>query len=317
MRWLFCLLLLGGCRAPELSLPEVAGPPRAPSIEAGPSFAPEEIEVPEGFVHLPAGDFVRGVPAQDDQENPASPAHEVRITRDFFLARTEVTVAQFRAFVEATAHETDAEKQGEGGVDNGHAKRAGITWSNPPFPQEDDHPVIEVSWRDAVAYADWRSAQDGLKRCYAGKVAPIACSGWRLPTEAEWEWAARGAGKDAVPGVSITRFGCEPDPALAAIAWTCANSGNRTHPVASLAADERGLHDLHGNVWEWVHDWYDDYGAAELIDPTGPRKESDKVIRGGGWGSRASDVSATARADDPPDAAFDNLGFRLARTVSP
>ncbi len=299
-------MLLAGCRAPELSLPEVAGPPRPPSIEAGPSFAPEVIEVPEGFVHLPAGDFVRGTPPQDSQEKSASPAHPVRITKDVFLGRTEVTVAQFRAFVEATAHETGAQKRGEG-----------VTWSNPPFAQEDDHPVIEVSWRDAVAYADWRSSQDGLERCYADKMAPIACTGWRLPTDSEWEWAARGTAKEPVPGVAITGIGCAPDPALSRVAWTCANAQSGTHPVASLTPTERGPHDLHGNVWEWVHDWHEDYGVAELVDPAGPPKGKEKVLRGGGWGSPASEVSATARAAEPPDTASDSLGFRLARTVSP
>lgn len=332
--WVGCLPWLAGCgsapqgdpAAPAAAPPSAAAPVEPPPTTAartpGPksgssgSASPESgppgfVLPPPGFVLIPPGEFVRGTA---DVEASAPP-HAVRLTRGFLLGRTEVTVGEFEAFVAATAWVTDAEKRGRGGVDNGNGERAGVTWTAPPFPQRADHPVVEVSWRDATAYADWRSAQDGLPACYAEDIRPLDCGGWRLPTEAEWEWAARGSSLEALPGVTTTARGCEPDPALGSVAWTCSNSGGGTHPVGSLEPNARGLHDLHGNVWEWVHDWFDDYPSGELVDPAGPASESDKVIRGGGWGSRTSDVTATVRADDPPDAAFDNLGFRLARTA--
>lgn len=273
---------------------------------------PVEGAAPDGFVLVPSGRFVMGSPADEvgrlDNEGPT---HPVTITRPFLLGRTEVTVREFREFVSATKHRTTAEVTGVGGAANGHEQRPGLTWSKPPFAQTDDHPVVEVSWHDAVAFADWRSRRDGLPACAADG---LACAGWRLPTEAEWAWAARAGTTGPFP-TPVRARGCEPDPALDRIAWTCSNAGGRTHPVGTKAPNAWGLHDLQGNVWEWTSDWFDDYPRGPQVDPVGPASESDRVIRGGGWGSRVGDARLAVRVDDPPDRAFDNLGFRLARTA--
>ncbi len=296
---MLALVLFAGCRG--------EAPVEAPRVQ------PVEGTAPTGFVLVPAGRYTRGSPkAEPGRLDNEGPTHAVELSRPFLLGRTEVTVREFGEFVRATGHVTQAEKSGVGGAENGHAERPGLTWKSPPFAQGDDHPVVEVSWHDAVAYADWRSAVDGLSRCSA-EPKP-GCLGWRLPTEAEWEWAAR-AGTTGPFSAPVSSAGCEPDAQLAAIAWTCANAAGATHPVGALAANPWGLHDMHGNVWEWTQDWFDDYRRGDQVDPVGPSEESDKVIRGGGWGSRAGDCRAAVRVDDPPDKAFDNLGFRLARTA--
>ena len=300
-----CLIVVGivgaGCGR--------AGPVEPAVVE------PVEGDAPAGFVLVPAGTYTRGSPKREvGRLANEGPAHRVRISRPFLLSRTEVTVREFREFVSATGHLTRAEIAGVGGAENGHSERAGLTWRSPPFVQHDDHPVVEVAWTDVVAYADWRSTIDGLAPCYTGSSPAPDCGGWRLPTEAEWEWAAR-AGTTGAFSVGVSARGCEPDAALAAVAWTCANSGGGTHPVGTRAANPWGLHDMHGNVWEWTADWFDEYRRGEQVDPRGPALESDKVIRGGGWGSRVADCRAAVRVDDPPDKAFDNVGFRLARTA--
>ena len=292
----------------------VAGCGRGAPV-ADPQVERVEGVAPEGFVLVPAGRYTRGSPRSEAGRLPnEGPTHRVRISRPFLLARTEVTVREFREFVRATGHITQAESAGVGGAENGHAERPGLSWKAPPFPQQDDHPVVEVAWSDAAAYADWKSAADGLPRCYASAASGPDCLGWRLPTEAEWEWAAR-AGTTGPFSVSVSAAGCEADAGLAAIAWTCANSGGGTHPAGGRAANPWGLHDMHGNVWEWTNDWFDDYGRGEEVDPTGPAIESDRVVRGGGWGSRVGDCRSAVRVDDPPHKAFDNVGFRLARTA--
>jgi formylglycine-generating enzyme len=301
-------------RSIVLALWLVAGCGREAPVEA-PRVEPVQAVAPPGFVVVPAGRFTRGSPkAEAGRLDNEGPTHPVTLSRPFLLASHELTVREFRAFVTATGYVTQAEQAGVGGAENGHAERPDLTWKAPPFVQTDDHPVVEVSWYDATAYADWRSVSDGLTACYTEGQPVPRCAGWRLPTEAEWEWAAR-AGTTGPFSVSVSGKGCEPDPALAAIAWTCANAGGTTHPVGEKAPNTWGLYDLHGNVWEWTHDWFDDYRTGPLTDPSGPATESDKVLRGGGWGSRAGDCRAAVRVDDPPQKAFDNLGFRLARSL--
>ncbi len=299
------LALTAGCR-------DAPAPPAPPdNLQPRPAVTP-----PDGFVVVPAGTYRRGSPpGERGREDDEGPVHAVTLSRPFLLAKTEVTVAGFRAFVEATGHVTDAERSGWAMGRNGHERRDGLTWRSPPFEQGDDHPVVLVSWNDAVAYADWRSRADGLTPCYAADFDP-ACPGWRLPTEAEWEWAARAGSGGSFPGGEPDAGGCDEDPAVARVAWYCGNSEGGTHPVGALAADAWGLHDMQGNAWEWVHDPYSAYRSDPLVDPLGGTDLADRTNRGGGWGSRIEDLRVTVRVDDPPDVGFDNLGLRLARTLT-
>ena len=285
--------------------------PVAPSAVAP---APS-VEVPPTAVVIPPGSFTMGSPQDDPgREDDEGPTHRVTLTRGFVMDRTEVTRAEFEAFVSASGHVTDVETAGWGQVENGHTRQDGVSWRSPPTPHGDvfgpTHPVVLVSWRDAVAFADWRSARDGLAPC-----REPACDGWRLPTEAEWEWAARAGSTESHPGGGVEARNCAGDPVLARRAWFCGTSEGAPHPVGGLAPNAWGLHDMQGNVWEWTADWYGGYGRKPATDPRGSDDEEDKTSRGGGWGSRVEDCRVTMRTADPPDVGYDNTGFRLVRSI--
>lgn len=264
------------------------------------------IPAPPGMVHVPGGTTRIGA---DDGSPDERPAFVARVN-PFFMDAHPVTVAAFRAFVEATGHVTDAERHGDGGVLD---LRTGewrlvprATWRRPMGldkpPASEDHPVTQVSWRDASAYARW-----------AGK---------RLPTEIEWEHAARG-GRD-----SRTRYpwGDAPAPGgrYRANTWQGAFPGGNTmadgfaftSPVGSFGPTVLGLSDMAGNVWEWTSDWYRPY--AERDRPFQPRPASEKVQRGGSFlcGTEfCHGYRVSARSHATPDTALFHVGFRCARDL--
>src|SRR5262249_22191884 len=151
-----------------------------------------------------------------------------------------VTRGQFRPFVEATGYQTEAETDWKGawGWDEAHenwVQDPKFTWRRPGFDQKDDHPVVNVSWNDASAFCDWIAEKEGVH--------------YRLPTEAEWEYACRAGSK--------TRYSFgDDDKSLGKYAWYSANSGGKTHQVGAKRANDFRLYDMHGNVWEWCRDWY-------------------------------------------------------------
>jgi formylglycine-generating enzyme required for sulfatase activity len=220
------------------------------------------------MVLIPEGPFIMGSEADDPDETPQRqvdlPAFEI----DLF----EVTNVQFAAFVEATGYQTDEEKGG------------GAGWRSFYSEDKDNHPAVKISWNDAVAYCQW-----------AGK---------RLPTEAEWEKAARGTEGRIYP------WGDDWDPEKANVRAT----GYRgTISVGSLAAgvSPYGVFDMAGNVWEWTCDWYQPYVGSSYQDPY--YGERFRVTRGGGWFEEADTVRTSNRNSTSPIAANDDLGFRCAR----
>jgi formylglycine-generating enzyme len=283
------------------------------------------------LVSIPAGEFFMGgqesaeslVKAFPAYRRPADffkdeyPRHRVRITKPFQLGKHEVTVGQFRHFVENTGYKTEAERDGLGGwgYDAAQGKCRGrdttFNWRNPGFAQTDDHPVLNVTWNDAVAFCKWLSAKEGKT--------------YRLPTEAEWEYACR-AGAD-------TRYSNGDDPAaLAKVANVGDDKGRTTFPhvqeidlpkegpvkftlpVGSFPPNRFGLCDMHGNVWEWCSDWYaaDSYGRSPVDDPSGPDSGLRRVRRGGAWHSFPLWARAAFRNWNRPDSRCVNLGFRVA-----
>jgi formylglycine-generating enzyme required for sulfatase activity len=289
------------------------------------------------FVLVPDGEFQMGSSkardgdAQDD-EMVRSEKHRVRITRAFYLAATEVTVGQFRRVVEATGYRTEAESDGEGGYGWNEAKKKyerdpKYTWRNPGFPQTDDHPVTNVSWNDAVAYCNALSKGEGLKPYYSGQGELLGGDGYRLPTEAEWEYACRAG--------TTTRYQSGDDPeTLATVGnvadgtakskypgWTTITARDGyvyTAPVGRFLANAFGLYDMHGNVWEWCGDGYksDYYMESPVDDPRGPSRPSDRVVRGGGWYYDPQLARSAARYRNAPGDRYSVLGFRPARGQS-
>ncbi len=249
-----------------------------PRSQAGGGGASVSVGAPAGYVEIPAGVFMMGSTPTEEGRNSDETQHEVRITRPFWLKTTEVTQGEWEAVM---------------GSNPSRFKACGSNC-----------PVEKVSWIDAVAYLNELSAREGLESCYGGdgSFRGLGCPGYRLPTEAEWEYAAR-AGKAG-----------EPAEELDLVAWYDRNSVVKTHPTGSKDSNAWGLYDMLGNVWEWVHDKYGPYGGAET-DPVGPSSGSRRVLRGGSWGNSASYVRAAVRAGDSPAKRNDNVGLRPARSI--
>jgi formylglycine-generating enzyme required for sulfatase activity len=255
------------------------------------------------LVLVPAGEFQMGSSADEikswndwfkQQENLKSvdidregPQHRVRITRPFYLGAYTVTVGQFRKFVEDSGHDA-----GTASYDKDKS------WRNAFPDQTDQHPVVNVSWDDAVAFCGWLGRKEGKT--------------YRLPTEAEWEYACRAG--------STARY-CfgndEEEKELGDYAWYEKNSESRTHPVGEKRANAFGLYDMHGNVWQWCADWYDSgyYAASPTDDPPGPSTGSYRVSRGGSWYHPARLCRSAARYHIEPGHRFILLGFRVARSA--
>jgi formylglycine-generating enzyme required for sulfatase activity len=178
-------------------------------------------------------------------------------------------------------------------------------------------PVLGLTWYEAVAYCNALSAFEDRTPAYAVSGTDVEwnreADGWRLPTEAEWEWLCRAESATAFTNGPITDQSCE-DPLLDLVGWYCGNSGNAPQPVGGLAANAFGLRDVHGNAMEWCWDWYAGYPSQAGLDPAGPLGGFLKVIRGGGWFNQAKACRAAARETCPPDSRLDYVGLRVVRT---
>jgi formylglycine-generating enzyme required for sulfatase activity len=275
------------------------------------------IELDDGvkleLVLIPAGSFVMG---DNNGHHDEKPAHKVTISKPFYLGRCEVTVAQFRQFVEATGYTTDAEKgtgfQGAFGWDRAtmdFKMNEEFSWQNTGFPQSDSHPVVNVSWNDAMEFCNWLSGKEGRH--------------FRLPTEAEWEYACR-AGTTTSYFHSNDNKGLEKVANVADAAFVkqfpeleAAIKGNDDHaytsPVGSFSPNPFGLLDMHGNVWEWCAGWYDPefYVISPTDDPVGPVAGGERVYRGGGWFNCARGFRSATRSGSQPENRNLTLGFRV------
>lgn len=233
---------------------------------------------------VPPGTAILGSADGGDDEKPPHPA----VLSVFKMARTETTWWQYNLFCEATGKEKPEKPAGWGG--------------------EGDNPVNNVTWYDAVDYANWLNKQEGLEEIMAKSAdgdyeLKRGAKGYRLPTEAEWEYAARG-GKDGSP-----EYAGSDD--IDSVAWYSDNSGSRTHGVENKKANALGLFDMSGNVWEWCWDWYGDYLPNPEKDYSGPATGSLRVLRGGSWDYSAGYCRVAYRGYLNPDVRSISIGFRL------
>ncbi|MCB1813027.1 MAG: SUMF1/EgtB/PvdO family nonheme iron enzyme, partial [Candidatus Competibacteraceae bacterium] len=243
------------------------------------------------LVYLPGGRFNMG-DSQGIGGDDEKPVHEVTLDA-FALGCTPVTVGDYLRFVEATDQHAPEwlEEGSQYHIDTGtddHYSKAGVSRENL------DHPIVGVSWDDAQAYCDWLSEQTGEQ--------------YTLPTEAEWEYACRSGSEAAYC------FG-DDESELADYAWYGENSQNKTQPIGTRKANAWGLYDMHGNVWEWVYDWYESYSQSAQSNPSGPAEGSNRVFRGGGWINDADYCRSAVRGRSDPGGRSSGLGFRVARRV--
>jgi formylglycine-generating enzyme required for sulfatase activity len=271
------------------------------------------------MVRIKAGTFVMGHEGVTDAE----PAHQVTITNDFYMSKFPITVGEFRKFVNDTGYRTQAER-GSGGrvfIELAEHSKLNASWDNPYFEQNENHPVVLVSWNDAIAYCNWLSKVNNLTPVYAirrGNVIPNwSANGYRLPTEAEWEFACR-AGSSAL---FSTGDAIGPEDA-----WFRVNSNYGTNEVGLKPPNAWGLHDMHGNVWEWVWDWRESYTAEAKVDPSGPLSRPNpplkergphRATRGGSWINRAWRLNSAERSYGTQNYRTNLLGFRVVRSYQP
>jgi len=314
----------------EQPLPDVSPPVEKPLPVAKPVGDPIENSIGMVLVPIPAGEFYMGsrlsaaelakrfeAPVENFEDE--HPRHRVTLTKPFYLGTTEVTIGQFRQFVLAESYRTEAETDGKGGI--GFKTATGkieqnpkYSWKNSGFAQTDDHPVVNVSWNDAQAFCKWLSAKEGVT--------------YRLPTEAEWEYACRAGSTtmyqtgddpeglvsvgnvlDASAKAKLTEYPDLPDLRV--------NDGYAfTAPVGGFRANPWGVHDMHGNVFEWCQDWYGSYTSGDTADPAGPDSGSNRVLRGGSWYFNARNCRSAYRYRPAPSYRSNHLGFRVRRSAA-
>ena len=297
------------------------------------------------FVQVPAGKFLMGSdetptalahdypppyqPKRFEELIDEAPVHPVVIDRAFWLGRHEVTVGQFRAFVERSGYTPESVADGTGGYgynpaydpaasqrgDAFEGRDPKYAWTHTGSQQTNDHPVLNVTWNDAVALARWLSQVEG--------------AAYRLPTEAEWEYACRAGTTTRYPGGSdaprsLQRIAnvfdadaAENWPAWRDYAAPYADGHAFTAPVGHFEPNAFGLYDMIGNAWEWTADWYGEryYAQSPVTDPKGPSDGSVRVRRGGSWHTWPLYARCSYRNWNSAQTRYVLVGFRLLREL--
>ena len=224
-------------------------------------------QLPE-MVLVEGGVFTMGCTSEQggDCDDDKKPAHQVTVS-SFYIGKYEVTQALWKAVMGTTVQQQ---------LDNGEG---------------DNYPMYYVSWHETQEFINRLNAATGKQ--------------YRLPTEAEWEYACRGGARSA-------QYTYSGSNTVGNVAWYDGNSGRTTHAVGSKSPNELGIYDMSGNVWEWCSDWYGDYSKSPQTNPQGPSTGSYRVIRGGSWGSNERFVRVSYRYYGTPDGRGGGIGIRLA-----
>jgi formylglycine-generating enzyme required for sulfatase activity len=230
------------------------------------------------FLLIPPGAFQRGCSPSSQQscQGSESPVHQVTLTQPHYMGRYEVTQAQWVARMGSNPSWFQSPS------------------AEVPAPEVPNRPVEQVSWQQVQGF--------------------LTGTGMRLPTEAEWEWAYRAGTETAFHSMPGYVNGTNDDSVAWSVAWIWSSSAGQTRPVGQLPGNGFGLHDMSGNVWEWVNDWLGSYSSAAQTNPTGPATGSFRVGRGGSWLNSPGFVRSSSRSGAPPVNVYDSRGFRVART---
>ena len=243
----------------------------------------QQNSAPNGFVLITGGTFTMGSPANEpDRNDNEGPQRQVTVS-SFYMGKCEVTQKEYQD----------------------------VMGTNPSRFKGNNLPVELVSWFDAIDYCNKRSQKEGLTPAYTKNGTTVTwnrnAKGYRLPTEAEWEYACRAGTTTAYnTGASISD----------STGWYNANSGNATRPVGQKPENRWGLYDMHGNVWEWCWDWYGAYPSEAQTDPTGASSGSNRVLRSGSWSNSAEGIRSALRYYYYPSRRYGSFGFRLVRPVN-
>ncbi len=254
-------------------------------------FAASVVTMLPGMILIQAGTFNMGnVSNNTNGYDDEKPVHAVTISRSFLMQRTEMPQSVW----------------------------ASVMGSNPSTIKADSLPVEQVTWYEAIDFCNRLSVLEGLNPCYSGSDTNIVCdftkNGYRLPSEAEWEFACRaGTATDFYTG-AMSNPDCDPiDPLLDVAGWYCGNENTTTHVGAKKKANAFGMFDMHGNVWEWCWDRYDLYTANAATDPHGSATGIYRTYRGGAQNYYATGCRSAFRRNARPDERVDFLGFRVVR----
>lgn len=267
-------------------------------IEQNEDKSQKSINTPK-LILVNGGSFQMGNTRDDsDGYDYEEPIHTVRLSYDYYIGKTEVSFKEYDAFCEAT----------------GKSKPKDAGWGRV------NRPVINVSWNDAVDYCNWLSDIEGLAKAYDSngnlldkygkKTTDITqVEGYRLPTEAEWEYAARGGHE------SKTDFKFAGSNSVEAVAWYMRNSNSKTQEIGQMQPNELGLYDMSGNVWEWCHDYWEKYFYKKTLteNPVNLSSSSSRILRSGGWRYDSRFCRIAYRDHDVPDQRNNNIGFRIAK----
>lgn len=266
--------------------------PTAPTVPTAPTAPqrdpPTALGNPEGYemVNTPGGVSAIGCDSTARScEDDEHPPHKVKLTHALQVGVHEVTQELYER----------------------------ITMNNPSANETcgRDCPVEQVSWLDAVRFANDLSLHDELEPCYTVDGSHVewprglSCTGYRLPTEAEWEYIARSGKSDTFSGSDVAK----------SVAWTTENAQGHSHRVGTRARNSLGIYDMSGNVWEWVWDVYEKYEPGLQVDPVGGTGRGSRVLRGGSWADGESSATVTFRGYRSADFSSGSLGFRLVRTT--
>lgn len=242
------------------------------------------------YALVPAGTFQMGNTGKDFGFTDEFPVHNVTISRDLLMSKYEITQKQYEI----------------------------VMSFNPSSIQGQKLPVDQVTWFDAVGFCNKLSALEELEPCYTIDGTNVECNwdaeGYRLPTEAEWEYACKSGTKTDFFSGDLTSTACHPiDESLSTIGWYYCNSDWVAHEVGTLQQNSFGLFDMNGNVAEWCWDWYGGYGNAPVTDPKGPESGTERVVRGGAWGHSARKCRSSLRYSYLPDNQLVYIGFRIIK----